>query len=197
MEKANKMTRKRYRELIKEHSIANNRRKKSASKKRRGGKTRRGVDSSRMKQKKRCVGEKRKISATGNKASKKRMNRKHAALIKLFIGQLPSFKQIPLLNALGSMNDNKRKVLINSLNPSEFNAMRKLLAKFLDSDIPLRPEEIKKLRKYKNFIHNFVHGQEPLDQKKRQLLQNGGFLSAIIGPLLSSAVGGILGLLQK
>ena len=61
----------------------------------------------------------------------------------------------------------------------------------LNGNIPLTPADKKKLNKYKNKLRYLTNRKLSAQKKKKTLNQKGGFLGALLTPVLS-ALGGLL-----
>lgn len=63
----------------------------------------------------------------------------------------------------------------------------------LKGTVPLSPEQKQKLGKHRHLLRQMVKKKIPLHQKKKMIVQRGGFLPLLLGPLLKSVAAPILG----
>ena len=66
----------------------------------------------------------------------------------------------------------------------------------LNSNVPLSDRQFKALRRQKRNLRNLAKIKSSVKQK-RKILQTGGFLGLILGPLVSAIAGGIGSLIAK
>ena len=62
----------------------------------------------------------------------------------------------------------------------------------LNGNVPLTPEEKEKLRPYKTHLRTLADKSVDHD-RKRQILQRGGFIGALLAPLAGAILGPLLG----
>ena len=71
----------------------------------------------------------------------------------------------------------------------------------LKGTVPLSPEQKQKLGKHRCLLRQMVKKKIPLHQKKKMMVQRGGFLPLLLGPLLKTIavpiVGSLVGNLLK
>ncbi len=103
---------------------------------------------------------------------------KHATVLKLLQKSSPTVVRHIIRNA-----DRK---LLNTLCECSLNILK--------GNVALSKPQLNRLKKYKSALRNLVNRKTSL-KKKKDILQTGGFLSALLTPLLG-VLGGILGINQ-
>lgn len=111
---------------------------------------------------------------------------------------------LPMLLAIKGGGKSRKKALLDSIGPREMRGISEVSKNFLRRNIPVKPGVVRKMRKYKNMMHNLADRRVPILTKKRALGQHGGFLSSLLpiiaplaAPLLGKLAGGLLGKLTQ
>ena len=83
------------------------------------------------------------------------------------------------LTFLGKCNPKIRRFILQNSDKKLIKAIRECLHNFLKGNIKVTPDEMKKLKKYKNSIR-LLAGENCFKKNKQILVQSGGFLPFII-----------------
>ena len=97
----------------------------------------------------------------------------------------------PYLHVLARGSDKQRHGVIQGANKELMNCLCECALNVLNGNIPLKPSEKKKIKKYKRHLRVLSDRKTGAQKKKRVLRQKGGFLGALLTPVLS-ALGGLL-----
>jgi hypothetical protein len=102
-------------------------------------------------------------------------------------------KFAPLIKQLHKSTPAKRKKLLREqLNKKEFvHCVCECAKNLLKGKVPLSPSQKRSLRKKRNSLHRLAQRRVSLREKKK-IIQKGGFLGALLGPI-ASVLGGLLG----
>ena len=99
-----------------------------------------------------------------------------------------------LLRLLLKSKPNARKAILQNADPDLIKSICECSYNVLEGNVPLNNKEKNKLKKYKNTLRYLVKKGPSLKQrKKRIIVQKGGFLTALLAPIL----GGILSTLIR
>ena len=97
----------------------------------------------------------------------------------------------PVLRQLAKTSQKNRKKIIKKL-PKEFTiCMSEICRNILKGNVPLSRAQLARLRHHRKIVKKIALKKTTLKQKKK-LIQKGGFLGAILTPILS-ILGGLLG----
>ena len=102
-----------------------------------------------------------------------------------------TFKKVRLLSLA---TPQARKELIRKGNRELIDSVCECCLNVLKENVPLNSQEKPKLRKHKNELRTLV--KKSVSQKK-EIIQKGGFLGALLGPLLGSLLLYIWNTLRK
>lgn len=102
-------------------------------------------------------------------------------------------KHAKTLHFLTTTDGKTAKSVIRSANPEVLNCFSEVCHNILEDRIHLVPKKRAKLAKYRATIRALAK-KSTTQQTKRQLIQKGGFLSAIL-PILGAVLPGIAGAL--
>ena len=98
----------------------------------------------------------------------------------------------PELKLLCKFNNNrKQRWLEKNLNDSLILCLCECSLNILRGNIPLQPKQKKMLAKHKEDLRKLIDKKISI-KKKRQILQNGGFIGTLLGPIVS-ILSGLLG----
>ena len=78
------------------------------------------------------------------------------------------------------------KAIIEQADDDLLDCLRVCCKNTLEGNVPLSPSQKDKLKRHKNTLRELVEPR-PSRNRKRALLQKGGFLSALLGPVLALA----------
>jgi hypothetical protein len=94
-------------------------------------------------------------------------------------------RHAPLLRALSKATSTTRKRLLKSHCTPDFLACIKQCAQnVIKGNIPLTGAQLNALRRKKHILKQLVHKRTSL-AKRKKLVQTGGFLGALLGPIVS------------
>ena len=97
----------------------------------------------------------------------------------------------PYLHVLAKGSDKQRQALIQGANKELITCLCECALNVLNGNIHLKPSEKKRLIKYKRYIRVLSDKKIGVQKKKKVLRQKGGFLGALLTPILG-ALGGLL-----
>ena len=132
------------------------------------------------------------------------------ALRKIYLGG----GMVPIINVLTDKSTPKRirNGIIERMNKKELHTIKEVAGNFLHNNIPVTPKDLAHLSKYKNQIRRFAKDAKSLEERRKLLKQNGGFLGLLapilgktlfsvapklIGPAIGDIVSGIGKLFKK
>ena len=114
-------------------------------------------------------------------------------------------RNIGLLRALNCCTKKQRRAVLQSLAPDQIHCICECLTNILRKNIPVSKKSKKTLKKSWPVLLKLT-AKRPKDkktrkahfrEKKRLLVQNGGFLPLILGPILTAASGLLSGFLSR
>ena len=82
----------------------------------------------------------------------------------------------------------RRRDLINFANKEEVNSICECVENFLCGNVN-NPKLMKKMRRHKNALRQLRDRKKSIKKKKHIIIQHGGFLSALLTPLITIASG--------
>ncbi len=100
---------------------------------------------------------------------------------------------IPVLRRLKRCSNTERKKDLKTCKRIVIDCCCEIARNIINKNVPLKPAQLKKLRRHGNKLRELAKLRTPL-HKKRKIIQSGGFLPLLIGPLLgiaSSIIGGV------
>ena len=97
----------------------------------------------------------------------------------------------PYLHVLARGSNKQRQGVIQGANKELIACLCECALNILNGNIPLKPSEKTKLSKYKRHLRVLSNKKSGAQKKKKVLRQKGGFLGALLTPVLS-ALGGLL-----
>lgn len=103
-------------------------------------------------------------------------------------------RHLPLLRRLLRMNNNAKRKFIKQCHGDIVICLSECAKNVLKGNVPLKRHHLQKLRRVKKNVKQLALKKTPLKQK-RKILQKGGFLGALLTPVLSvlgSLIGGVL-----
>ena len=92
----------------------------------------------------------------------------------------------PVIITLRSLKPKQRKVLINYMNKEHMKGLTEVAVNLVKISIELTPEQLKICRRWSKPIKQLALKRLPL-KKKKEVLQAGGFLGALL-PVLASVL---------
>ena len=100
-------------------------------------------------------------------------------------------KHAPFLRVLAHCTHKQRQGIIQGANKELIACLCECALNILNGNVPLKPYDKKKLKKYKHHLRALANKSVSVQKKKRALRQKGGFLGALLTPILG-ALGGML-----
>lgn len=91
------------------------------------------------------------------------------------------------LHYLVNCDKHTSKSIINSAKPDLINCFSDICHNILQGKVNLSDKEKKKLAKYKSHIRKIAN-KKSSQQTKKVLIQKGGFISALLAPLIGSVI---------
>jgi len=98
---------------------------------------------------------------------------------------------LPVLKRINKIGDKARWQYVKKCNKQFIDCVSECAKNVLRGNVPLTKQQSTKLRRNKNNLRALSVKKTSL-RKKRQIIQKGGFLRAIITPILSH-LGGLIG----
>ena len=102
-------------------------------------------------------------------------------------------KHSPLLKALASTTPGVTKAIIRAGDKDLINTLCECGYNVLKGNVPLTSPQKKRLNRHKNTLRTLTKGKSKSLKKKKVLLQKGGFLGALLAPIIGTVLGGIFG----
>ena len=100
-------------------------------------------------------------------------------------------KYLPTLKRIQKLGDRAKRKLIKECDKSLIDCFCECSKNILKGNVPLKETQLKKLRREKKNLRSLALKRTSLS-KKRKILQKGGFIGALLPPILS-ITGGLLG----
>lgn len=100
-------------------------------------------------------------------------------------------KYLSLLRSLMRMGDRRRRLAVSECPKELIDCFCECTKNLLKGNVPLTSSQMKKLRREKHNLRQLALKKTPL-KEKRKIIQKGGFLGALLPPILS-VLGGLLG----
>lgn len=95
------------------------------------------------------------------------------------------------LHLICTCSQKQRKQLIDIATSDQILSISECAYNILRRKFKLTPAQLSKLRRYKKFVYKIVERNTPIDQRKKELEQSGGFLPALLAPILGAAFGAL------
>ena len=99
---------------------------------------------------------------------------------------------VPVFKTLKAARAKKRKEILKTADKGLINAIGESARNCLKGNVPLNRKQFTCLKKHRHSLRKIASKRTSLKTRK-QLIQNGGFLAALLGPVIK-AVSSILGL---
>ena len=104
-------------------------------------------------------------------------------------------KYLPTLKRIHRMGEKAKKQLIKNCDKKLIECFCECSKNILKGNVPLKPGQLRRLRREKKNLRVLALKKTPI-RRKRRILQKGGFIGAILPPVLtvlSSLLGGLVG----
>ena len=95
-------------------------------------------------------------------------------------------KHVSLIKRLRRMNTSERREFIGRCEPGFIDCLSECCKNVIKGNVSLKPNQLKRLCRYKKSLR-LVSKKKTSRKARRKLLQSGGFLPLLIGPLLGLA----------
>ena len=89
------------------------------------------------------------------------------------------------LSVLSKCSAKQRKAYLQHANKELINCLSECCANTLKGHVPLNPAQKKTLSRHKKHIREVANKRSSLRKRKNTLIQKGGFLGSLLGPILS------------
>ncbi len=103
------------------------------------------------------------------------------------------------LRVLCKCNKRQREGIINGANKELINTICECVDNILEGNVKLTNSQYTKLRRYQSVLRELRDKRTPINRKRETIVQHGGFLSALLAPiiaiagsLIGDAVGGLI-----
>ena len=100
-------------------------------------------------------------------------------------------KHAPYLHVLAKGTAKQRQAVIRGASKELMCCLCECALNVLNGNIPSKPDDKNNLKKYQNNLRSLTSRKLSAQKKKKTLSQKGGFLGALLTPVLS-ALGGLL-----
>jgi hypothetical protein len=95
-------------------------------------------------------------------------------------------RNISLLDVLNKADKAQRNAVINTATKDQIQCICDCASNILDENIKLKESDLRKLKRYQNFIR-YLASKDGNIEKKKLIIQHGGFLPALLTPILGLA----------
>ena len=96
-------------------------------------------------------------------------------------------KNIGLLNQVYKARPKLRKAIIQNANKDTIQCLCECCYNILNGNIPLSPQQVKRLKRYSRELRFLGSKQGSVKQKQELLAQKGGLVVSVLAPLLATA----------
>ena len=100
------------------------------------------------------------------------------------MGKVHLKKHLPLLQFLSKAKPKINRAIIEESGPEVIRVLSECACNTLKGNVPLTQAQKNKLRRYKNHLRNLAEKKRVGIKKKKVILQQGGFLPALLGAIL-------------
>lgn len=102
-------------------------------------------------------------------------------------------RNISVLDVISKAPSKQREAILNTATRDQISCICDCCNNILNNNITLSSEELRKLKRYKDFVRYLsdTRGQREFKRKREFLVQSGGFLPVLLAPILG-ALGSIL-----
>ena len=102
-------------------------------------------------------------------------------------------RNVCLLEAVCHLNKNQRASFLRTADEKFIRCIHECVLNTLNGNVPLERHEKDRLSKYKTTLRRIVAKRGNWKSKRKLVIQRGGFLPYIIGPILSVLLSQIIG----
>jgi len=102
----------------------------------------------------------------------------------------------PMLLALTAAKPKVRNLVLKSLDTGTIRILAQIAANILHGNIPLHPTQRRKLGRFRRVLAILRDKYTSIEQKRKALIQQGGFLPLLI-PIISSIAGALVSRIAK
>lgn len=96
-------------------------------------------------------------------------------------------QNITYIDVLAKAKRAQRKALLETADPSLILCLCECISNVLNGNVPLKPNELNKLKRYQAILRKLSTQNIPTKQRKELLVQKGGFIPALLTPILGLA----------
>ena len=100
-------------------------------------------------------------------------------------------KLTPFVLTLRSLKPKQRKILLSYSTKDQIRGIEEIALNIIKNNTPLKPAELEVCRRWRKPLKMLALKRYPIKAKK-DILQQGGFLGAIL-PILASVLGSVIG----
>ena len=99
-------------------------------------------------------------------------------------------ENVSFLRYLHDAKLQQQKQLLKSASRKELEAVCECAFNILRKNVPLEPRHVEQLRKTRNrrLVYKLVDKRIPLEEKRRMLVQSGGFPFALLAPIIGGLI---------
>ena len=105
-------------------------------------------------------------------------------------------KNIHLLKVLHDSKNDTRKAILERANKDLIDTICECIHNILKGNLKVSPDVFRKLKRHQKDIREIYSKKAKLNRKKKLLIQHGGFLPALLAPILAIAGSLISGLVK-
>ena len=93
------------------------------------------------------------------------------------------------LKVLAKCNPKQRKALLQHISPDLLKCLCECCLNVLKGNVSLSTSQKRQLSRHRRVLRSLADRKTPNKRKKQLLLQKGGFLPALLGPIISTLAG--------
>lgn len=94
-----------------------------------------------------------------------------------------------ILKVLAKCKTRQRKALLQNITPGLLKCLCECSLNVLKGNVKLSPSQKRLLSRHKKVLRSLADRKTSVKRKKQLLIQKGGFLPALLGPILSTIAG--------
>ena len=104
---------------------------------------------------------------------------------------------VGVLEYIRDLNEKERSQFVKGCNSELLKTLSELCLNLLKGNICISPNDLKKLRKYKQEIITLSEKRHSLKKRRIVCSQKGGFIGTLISTILPTVIGAIISATQK
>ena len=101
-------------------------------------------------------------------------------------------QNLPLLRILQKSKVTERKAILKSADKELLLSICEWIDNILQGNVKLKPEHLRKLKRHASILRKLQNRQLGIKKRRNILIQQGGFLPALLAPIVSGLAGTLL-----